>query len=410
MALQAPPQRLVVPSASWRTKKRKREAQLAEGMPVWVATTVDDEGSPCSRAAAGKQWYIVGFAHFQHVELFGRTPSPRELSAMEQMRASRWVGAEKYACPVAVVVDHSGWLENPIHLPDVKGIGQRATVALPRACRDQIDAAHCEDAAWVAGSSKWKVFKAEIIAQTIQESMRREESFRWPMFPSALQGLGLDALSDTLPFHPPLPAEPEGGAEAEAEDEGDFDHDEVVDSDDDAADRKQGRRIEPPLVLLKYLRFRSFLRSSEQSLLRGALELAGDILGMDPELVRDRVRGIPHRTTLERAQLKLDMLMMHFSRWQWHNGMQGAVSLMADSSEQKRVDFFMQRSDVLAPPLIGSEGDHVAQTVYPRFFRQVLPVALVGHGEKDVAHKAAAMLHTAKMLCGSHAALGRWGH
>ena len=86
---------------------------------------------------------------------------------------------------------------------------------------------------------------------------------------------------------------------------------------------------------------------------RSALLLAAELSGRSEDLSGLRV---PAKETLRRAEVKLDLALMLWSRQLWNNGYQAQSCLLADSSEQNHYDFFCQRMDSLeVPPKLSVE-------------------------------------------------------
>ena len=128
----------------------------------------------------------------------------------------------------------------------------------------------------------------------------------------------------------------EGGGDPEVGPEDDDDADLVDDGGDSSA-----RRYPAKTMLLFLVQLHSMLKGGP---IRTALVIAAQLLRVDPAPVRDPSQlKIPTRSTLQRATIRLDMVMIMWWRHQWSRVLVVASCLMADASMQAHVEFFGQR-------------------------------------------------------------------
>ena len=180
--------------------------------------------------------------------------------------------------------------------------------------------------------ANWKVWKCNRMPDLVLEAMQAQSSFRWPLWPVETKAVGLEVPDQKLPFcvAPDIDGHPIDDEE----------------SDGEAVGGQSGFQYDA-VTLLKFLRFQSMLKPGTD--VRSAFALAVELSGHDPEPVLDtEVTKVPSLRTLQRTLVRLDITMMHWARHLWNNGYQAAMSLMADSSEQNKIDLFCQRADYLA--------------------------------------------------------------
>ena len=102
--------------------------------------------------------------------------------------------------------------------------------------------------------------------------------------------------------------------------------------------------------MLLLLKLQGLVRGSQQDL-RDVMDAAAELLGLDPEPIKDPAQfEIPNTRTLQRSMVKLDMTMMLWQRHQWHHGLRMATCFLADASQQGREDYFCQRMDGFVKP------------------------------------------------------------
>ena len=348
-------------------------------------------------ASFSDKWEIIGFANFSEAKCF-QDPTGHELHLLEQMRNQRHRGGfSKYEFPIAAIVSLSGLFVDRVQvtLPSRKF----ATAVLPVGVREAIaDSTVCSmgtTLTHMVGPSclTWLVWKCNDMNIWLSQLMVSQSQFTWPLYPIDAKGLGLKVPHQALPFstmHTKVDTDSESEASDTWEEHG----------------KSKQKRFEAP-TLLKFLKFHAMLKPGTN--IRSALALAASLLGDDPTFVENAsVVDIPAKNTLRRAQVKVDLSLMLWSRHLWGHGYQATTCLLADSSEQNHYDYFCQRSDSIEIPPNLKDDERAQLDVRLHFRRSILPLAVVGYGETDLPHKVRAMLHVARLMTGSISALDAW--
>ena len=320
------------------SKKQRRHAGLEASF--FIAVRADEEEEKAEEPGDREQslWDIVGFATFTHAEHFAH-PSTADLLLMEarppgKMKAK---ALTTYEFPVAGVVSACGAFSGRIQarLP----YRNRHVVALPAGSLDGIAQAPLaggdgdETPEGFVGWRRWGVLKypglpATATLSLLKPTLSARSPFRLPLWPSESSALGFDLGPPMLPCQVPsfLP-DPE-------EDDGEEDDDAEGASDDEKYDILKYK----PETMLTWLKFSRMLKPGAD--VREALAVAAELIGADTEAVRDPSRfRVPSQSTLRRATIQLDCCMMGWSRFMWAHGYQAQMCLLADSSEQGRVEF-----------------------------------------------------------------------
>ena len=151
--------------------------------------------------------------------------------------------------------------------------------------------------------------------------MQGRLAFRWPLFPTEILSVGLELPTPSydLPLHAPHTADHDDGNDENPGDGPDFGEYQ------DGASRRYH-----PAMILNCCRLASMLKPG--SSLKAALTLAAEVMGVDTEKA-DSMQ-IPHRSTLQRAQVKVDLCIMLWSRYLWNHDMHCVMTLLADASMQ----------------------------------------------------------------------------
>ena len=261
----------------------------------------------------------------------------------------------KYSFPVACVVSACGWFEHRIPLPEAAGKKHSLTfrlhdyIDLQRSL--QLDSVAWHDMVALGDPSRFLVWKCDSIALNVERAFKAKlHNFRWPLFPHIARQLGMRVTSEPEPISPIASILP-----AESDEE---------ENDDDPEHFRQEQTCYKAEVLLRFLRFRSLLKSGVH--MREALCLAAEILGLNSDRFRDpKTFRVPAESTMQNAHVKLDSCFMWWSRRLWNGGFRAACSLQADASEQKHVEYMCQRLDV-QPIRLGHEQPLQSAYVFAR--------------------------------------------
>ena len=361
---------------------------------VWIAVRPPPGDFPAPPPREGRdteQFLIVGCCQFIGANSIEQ-PSKDEWTMMANLQWPKESRMEQWVLPVSAYAAKSEWLAEPV------------AVKLP-CSRNKISAHvpaeyHANPGLRILPESyKWIVFKCDKLHPCIAKKMMRHQAVSWPMFPrvaSALQ-ISMPAKAEQPGFEPHAPP---------------CDEEEQSENDDDSSDEPpdteaRGRDLYDAERKLHFMKFCSFLKSTKN--LREVLVSAAHLLDCDPERIKDPSQfDIPFHATIRNWRIKLDMSMMLFSRFRWNTGRVAAQSLMCDASELSHVDYFCQQAHVLSVPARLGAQERMHMDAQECFESEILPLAVVGHGEKDVAHKARVVMHVAKLLTGTPHALLRW--
>ena len=160
--------------------------------------------------------------------------------------------------------------------------------------------------------------------------------------------------------------------------------------------------------MLLFLTLQGLLKGSTAAM-RLCVATCAEILGLDPEPIRDPARfSVPTTRTLQRAMVNLDMCMMLWHRHKLQQGMRMATCFLADASMQGREEYFCMRMDGMEIPRSLSSSEIVRLNPGVVFKRFLMPLATLGQGETDLEHKAARVVHAAWMVTGTRPLLDVW--
>ena len=328
-----------------------------------------------------QSWEIIGFAKVTHAEHFS-PPSTAELRLMEARQPLKAKAMAAYEFPVAGVVSVCGAFARrmQVRLPWC-----RPVVALPAGSLDGIAqaplAGRDETLEGMVGCQcrRWSVLKYPglPVAATLSHLVPLLSAgvpFRLPLWPSESSALGFSLGPPTLPCQVPsfLPEEEE---KEESDDDG---------SEDASDDENASKDLYTPEAMLAWLKLSRMLKPGAN--LREALAVASELIGADTGRVRDpSCFRVPARSTLRAATIQVDCCMMAWSRYLWAHGYQSATCLLADSSEQGRVEFFCQRSDTVVIPRGLSASCRLKLRLSDHFSRAILPLGCLGSAWRGVA-------------------------
>ena len=154
--------------------------------------------------------------------------------------------------------------------------------------------------------------------------------------------------------------------------------------------------LKPGVTLSKLLRcvFRLLKHGEDEALCKVLNELEESALAVTP-----------HRLTLERTKVKLDLCILHWKQYLYRHGWECVGSVGMDASEQGHVNYLFTRFEYVHFPKDWSVTDKLNAEWSHHYCSDCLPVGCLGYGEASFPRKLELLSHQARMFSGPPAGL-----
>ena len=111
---------------------------------------------------------------------------------------------------------------------------------------------------------------------------------------------------------------------------------------------------------------------------------------------------VPHRTTIRRWMVKLDMMTMLFRQWEWSKGIYDNcfIYLGWDASPQLGYDYYVVRETIVTMSEISRDDPNPLRAGAVRGQHRIKPITILGWGETAIEQKLVRLIHSIRLESG----------